>query len=326
MIHPSNMAGTNWFTSGIGTTNPFQQSGSPFFRSTPFQGSGIGPGNNPFQSQQFGTQTAQIQNTINEVLRQAFPSILASLGGLPGYGLQNMITSSGPFGQQGPLGFPTFTSPQGQLGFQTPFNTPGQMGFQTPIGVPGQLGLQTPFGPQGLLGMQNPIGLQGLLGAQSPFGSQTLTGPAQFGTQSQTGSWDPNSLQNPNTFWELVRQSTNLTLQSLSQQIPGLSQGLLGQGQTPLQNVIGQVCQTLAYTSCYTVAACLTPLGQTQPQPNFLNYVAQVSQTVALACCYSVVATLTSSNQAQAQGIPFNLNNAPQFTGIPGIPTGAGAF
>jgi len=322
MIHPSTMAGTNWFTTGVGTTNPFQQSGSPIFRSTPFQGSGIGPGTNPFQSQQFGTQTAQIQNTINEVLRQAFPSILASLGSLPGYGFQNTLTSSGPFGQQGPFGFQTFTSPQGQLGVQTPFTTQGQMGFQTPIGVPGQLGLQTPIGVPGQLGLQTPMGLQGLLGIQNPFGSQMLAGPAQF----QTGYWDQNPLQNPNTFWELVRQSTNLTLQSLNQQIPGLSQGLLGQGQTPLQNVVAQVCQTLAYACCYTVAATLLPLGQTQPQPNFLNYVAQVSQTVALACCHTVAATLISSNQAQAQGIPFNLNNAPQFTGIPGIPTGAGAF
>src|SRR5947209_20587982 len=101
MIHPSTMAGPNWFTGSIGTTNPFQQSSSPLFRNTPFQGSGFGPGTNPFQNPSFGfgPQTGQIQNTINEVVRQALPSIVASLSTQPGNPFQTPFST--PFGLQG---------------------------------------------------------------------------------------------------------------------------------------------------------------------------------------------------------------------------------
>src|SRR5687768_4855125 len=109
MIHPSTMAGPNWFTGNIGTTNPFQQNSSPFFRNTPFQGQqgGFGPGNNPFQSQQFGfgTNTTQMQNPINEIVRQTVPTILASFGIQPSGGFQNLLGQQGQFGSPSPFGF-----------------------------------------------------------------------------------------------------------------------------------------------------------------------------------------------------------------------------
>src|SRR5437879_5333250 len=103
MIHPSTMAGPTGFTAGFGTPNPFQQTISPFIRSTPFQGVGFGPGTTPFQNQPlgFGNQTAQMQNTINEIVRQTIPTALASIGFQP-----------------------TGTLP-GTFGFPTSFGTPG---------------------------------------------------------------------------------------------------------------------------------------------------------------------------------------------------------
>jgi hypothetical protein len=100
MIHPSNMAGPNWFTGSFGTTNPFQQANTPFFRSTPFLGSqgGYGPGSN--LSFGIGTNPSQIQNTINEITRQTIPTVLSSFGLQPNLGYQT------PFGFSSPTGFP----------------------------------------------------------------------------------------------------------------------------------------------------------------------------------------------------------------------------
>jgi hypothetical protein len=302
MIHPSTMAGPNLFTAGFGTTNPFQQNNSPFFRNNPFQG-GFGPGNNPFQGQAFGlgNQNAQIQNTVNEILRQSLPSIIASYNGL-----QNG-TSQTPFT------------------FGTPFGSQGQFGFQSSLNPQSTFGLQNAFNPQGTLGFQSAFGPQGQFGLQNPFVGQTQFGTTPYGNTFQTGFGDQNPLQNPNTFNQLVQQATNTTLQCLNQQIPGLiSQGLTGQTQGNIQNTVAQVCQAVASCCCYCVAACLTPVYQGQNPQAFVSFVVQACTTVALACCLCTAQALLSSNQTQ--GVPFNLNtNSPFGTPI-GIPTGVGAF
>jgi hypothetical protein len=278
MIHPSTMAGQNLFTAGFGTTNPFQQNNSQFFRNTPFQTGGFGPGNNPFQGQPFGfgNQAGQIQNTINEILRQSLPSIVANFNSVPNGTFQTAFSPQNTFGYQNQAG------PQGQYGFQT--------------------------GNQGQFGLTGAIGTQG-----------------QFGPQFQNGFGEQNPLQNPNTFSQVVQQATNTTLQSLSQQIPGLfSQGLPGQTQTNILNSVAQVSQAVASCCCYCVAACLTPLYQGQNPQAFVNFVAQACTTVALACCTCVASSLLSTNQTQ--GIPFNLNATSPFGTPIGIPTGVGAF
>jgi hypothetical protein len=125
MIHPSTMAGNNWTTGSFGTTNPFQQSSMPFLRTMSFPGpqATFGPGSIPFQNHPFGTNTMQMQDTINEIVRQTIPRVLANCG----------IPTS--FGVPTPFGFQTPIGQQGQFGFQTPFafQTPTQFGtpFQT---------------------------------------------------------------------------------------------------------------------------------------------------------------------------------------------------
>jgi hypothetical protein len=130
MIHPSTMAGPNWFSANLGMTNPFQQGTTPFLRTTPFQGSqgGYGPGNTPFQTQPFttGTNMMQMQNTINEIIRQTVPRVLASCGIQPSGAFQSSYGFQSPFGFQG-QGGPT---PFGQ-----PFQTPMYGDWQTQIAI-----------------------------------------------------------------------------------------------------------------------------------------------------------------------------------------------
>src|SRR5215216_3620773 len=84
MIHPSTLAGPNWFTGSFGPNTPFQQN-NPFFRNTPFQGQqgGFGFGTNPFQNPFFGNNPAQYQNTINEFIRQTVPTAFSNIGFQP---------------------------------------------------------------------------------------------------------------------------------------------------------------------------------------------------------------------------------------------------
>ena len=121
MIHPSTLAGPNWFTGSFGTNNPFQQNTSPFFRNTPFQGQqgGFGFGNNPFQNPSlgFGNNPAQFQNTINEIIRQTLPTAFTNFGFQPTNGFQT------PSYGWNPNGFQTPTFGWNPNGFQTPTNT-----------------------------------------------------------------------------------------------------------------------------------------------------------------------------------------------------------
>jgi len=230
MIHPSTMAGPTGLTAGFGTTNPFQQNLSPFIRSTPFQTSGFGPGITPFQNQPFGfgNQGGQVQNTINEIVRQTIPSVLATYG----------IPPTGTFQSQ--FGFPT------NGGFPQTFGS-------TPFGQP-QFQPGDPFQNQGfiseLIRQSTTQALQNL-GQQTPFfpGQGTL-GPTQqfFGTQNTFGTTQPQQ-QYLNQVALCCQQVAQCTAQNLLQ---------CGLGQNP--TFVAQCCQ--AVVAC--LAQCCLQSSPTQ--------------------------------------------------------------
>jgi hypothetical protein len=202
------------------------------------------------------------------------------------------------------------------------------------------LPFQTPFGPQGQFGLQGAIGYPQTLGL-TPFGTPFQNGFGDFQTV----------LQNPTLLAELARQSTNLALQTIGQQVPGQffpnafgqpttgfgtltglgtpftatgmssfgTPGLFGiQPQQQLLNTIAQVCQNV--TSC--VGQCLVQFCQSQGIPFNPSIVAQCCQTVATC----VAQCLVQMAQGQSTPLNTNLSSTPQFSVSPGIPTGAGAF
>jgi len=229
MIHPSTMAGPTGLTAGFGTTNPFQQNLSPFIRSTPFQTSGFGPGTTPFQSQPFGfgNQGAQVQNTINEIVRQTIPSVLANYG----------IPPTGSFQSQ--IGFPTTFGFQQTLG-----NTPFGLQFQ-----PGDVFQNQGFVTE-LIRQSTNQALQNLT-QQNPllFGQGTL-GPNQsfFGT--------------PNTLGISQQQYLNQVAQCCQQATQCVAQAIVQCGLAQNATFVAQCCQQVA--SC--LAQCLLQFGPTQIQ------------------------------------------------------------
>jgi len=246
MIHPSTMAGPNWFTGSFGTTSPFQQNSSSFFRNTPFGGGGPGPANNPFQSLSFGfnSNPTQMQNTINEIVRQTVPTILANFG----------MT-------QGSFGFQTQQAP---FGFQTPFN------FQTPTG-PAQYGPQftnSSWGTDWQSQIQNQF--------QNQFQNQNFL--AEVIRQSTNQAIQNLMQQNPNAFGQGISGigttpfAANAFNTNWQQQVQQLQQQQIQQLQQQQQqqsfwNTVSQVCQTVA--AC--VIACLTPQNQIQSTPFNIN-------------------------------------------------------
>jgi hypothetical protein len=236
MIHPSTMAGPTWFTGSFGTTNPFQQSGSPFFRNPQFQNqqSGFWPGNHPFQSSQtgfgfasnpfpnptfgIGTNTTQMQNTINEIVRQTIPTVLASFGFQPGNTFQS------PFGQQTPFG----------TQFRNVFPNNPFTDWQTQNTIMEITRQATNQAIQNVL-QQNPNAFtQNSWGQNQPFFS--------FGTTSFTGASNP---------FETATQ----------QQIIG---NIVAQA---CQQACWQVCQTIAQTATTCIQACLAQQNQTFTSP-----------------------------------------------------------
>jgi hypothetical protein len=235
MIHPSTMAGPAGLSAGFGTTNPFQQNLSTFIRSTPFQTSGFGPGTTPFQSQPFGfgNQGAQVQNTINEIVRQTIPSVLANYGIQPNGSLQS------------------------SFGFPTNFGFPQTIGT-TPFGLQQfQLGdmLQNQGFFSEIIRQATNQALQNL-GQQTPFlyGQGTL-GPTQsfFGTSNTLGISQQQYL---NQVAQCCQQVAQCTAQNLVQ---------CGLGQNP--GFVAQCCQ--AVTSC--LAQCLLQFNPTQLQNTTFN-------------------------------------------------------
>jgi len=238
MIHPSTMAGPTGLTAGFGTTNPFQQNLSTFIRSTPFQTSGFGPGTNPFQSQPFGfgNQGAQVQNTINEIVRQTIPSVLGNYG----------IPSTGSF--------------QGQFGFPTTFGFPQTIG-STPFGMqqfqPGD-GFQNQGFIAELIRQSTTQALQNL-GQQNPylFGQGNLgTTQSFFGTPNTFGSPQQPQQQYLNQVAQCCQQVAQCTAQNLVQ---------CGLGQNP--TFIAQCCQAVVAT----LSQCLLQANPTQFQSAGFN-------------------------------------------------------
>jgi hypothetical protein len=242
MIHPSTMAGTNWTTGNFGTTHPFQQSSMPFPRTTPFQGpqSTYGPGVNPFQNQPFGINTMQMQNNINEIVRQIVPRVLSSCG----------IPSS--------------------MGLQTPFGQPGQFGFQNPaqFGTPYQGSLwanptltygdwQSPNALQELVRQATIQTVQNLYQpspyqfTQTPWGqNQLFQGPQNpYG-----GTWQPQNLMN--LIGQVCQAVTSTVIECLNQP---------NQTQSALYN-LGNTPFTTQQTPFYPQQQTPLNIGSSQPQ------------------------------------------------------------
>jgi hypothetical protein len=230
MMHPSTMAGTNWFTGSFGTPNPFASNPFLFSRNMPFQGQqgGFGFGTLPFPNQSFGfgTGTTQMQNTINEIVRQTVPTLLANWASQPGTGFQTPFGFQPPWGQTWQAGFPWPWSFQGQAGF-----TPSWPQFQTSPWMnftPWTGDWQNPLFTGEIVRQATNQILQSL--QQNPtFFSQGAFSPGQpfFGTTPSIGT--------PGTFPTFQQQSFG--------------------------NLIGQICQ--AVTSC--VMSCL---AQATPAQN----------------------------------------------------------
>lgn len=313
MIHPSTMAGPNWFTGSFGTTNPFQQNTSPFFRNTPFQGpqGGFGFGTNPFQNPTFGFgnpyqnpsfgfgtnpfqnpnlgfgNTPQFQNSINEIVRQTIPTIVSSFGYQP------------------------------TTGFQPSFGTWNPTGFATPNGT------------------------------------------WSFGTQFSNTPFS-NDWQTQNIIGEIIRQTTNQTIQSFPQLNPGFG---FNPQQQNIWNTSAQIAQQACWSACQTTCqaiitcaiTCINQQNTPNAQQSFWNICIpicqQACQQVCQTVCQSVITCAnTCINQQNpsfsfgTQNTPFNINTGnipyfnpqntpfsftnptPQFSFTPGIPTGVGAF
>jgi hypothetical protein len=115
-----------------------------------------------------GTTTMQMQNTINEIVRQTVPRVLASCGIQPSGVFQSQYGFQSPFGFQSQTG----TTPFGQS-----FQTPLFGDWQTPFAIQ-EITRQVTNQAIQNLAQQNPWafaqGIQGSYGMtwQQPFGQQ----------------------------------------------------------------------------------------------------------------------------------------------------------
>jgi hypothetical protein len=292
MIHPSTLAGPNWFTGSFGTNNPFQQNTSPYFRNTPFQGQqgGFGFGNSPFQGQQggfgfgnnpfqgqlggFGSNPAQFQNTINEIIRQTVPTGFTGLGFQPTNGFQT----------------PTFG--WNSNGFQTPTNT-WTLGTQLQ---------NTPFN-----NWQTQSFFTELIRQTTNQVLQSLPQLNQTGLYQGT---NPQQQQFWNTCVQVCQQACYWSCQPVCQAIVTCAVEAVNQqnpnNQTNIQNIWNtcvQICQQACQQVCQTVCQSVitTAITTTNQQTTPFGFT--------------------------QQNTPFNINtSAPQYSFTPGIPTGVGAF
>jgi hypothetical protein len=313
MIHPSTLAGPNWFTGSFGTNNPFQQNTSPFFRNTPFQGQqgGFGFGNNPFQNPSlgFGNNPAQFQNTINEIIRQTVPTPFTNLGFQPTNGFQTPTFGWNTNGfQTQPFGWNTSA-------FQTPTNT-WSFGNQFQ---------NTPFNNWQ---------------TQSYFTElirQTTNQVLQsFQQLSQTSPSNPQQ-QLWNTCVQICQQACYASCQPVCQAIVTCAVEAVNQqnpnNQSNIQNIWNtcvQICQQACQQVCQTVCQCVitTLVTTTNQQNQTLNFTQQNTPYgfTQQNNPFSFTQPNTPFNFA-TQNTPFNINtSAPQYSFTPGIPTGVGAF
>jgi len=330
MIHPSTLAGPNWFTGSFGPNNPFQQNTSPFFRNTPFQGQQgtFGFGANPFQGQQstsgfganpfqnpfIGNSPGQFQNTINEIIRQTVPTAFTSFGYQPTNGFQT----------------PTFN--WNTNGIQMPFNN-GTFGPQLQ---------NTPFSNWQTQSFFNELIRQTTNQVMQSFPQFSQTSPYQ-GTNWQN---NPNLGTNPqqqlwNNCAQICQQSCYWSCQAVCQTIVSCAIECINQQNTTLntnnptniQNIWNtcvqicqQACQQICQTICQSVITCATTIiNQQNPTFGFNQQTTPFNFTQQ-----NTPFGLTTPNMPfnfNNQNTPYNFNaTAPQFSFTPGIPTGAGAF
>jgi hypothetical protein len=326
------MAGPNWFTGSFGMTNPFQTNNSPFFRNTPFQGfqGGFGPGNTTFQNQPFGISpnTTQFQNTINEIVRQTIPTILASYGFQPTSGFQTS------FGSQTPIGL---SSPMSSFQFGSPFASTPNNNWQNPSYFTEMIRQATNQAIQNLT-QQNPaMFTTGSLGWNQPFSG---TGTGFNWTSNAFGiSQQQQQQQNlSNAVGQICLQACQQTCQTIiqavtacaSQCISQMSQSQntpfgITQQQQNLWNITGQICQQACQQACQTIVQAVTTCAN--------ECISQINQTQSGAFNPQSIPFSTQSTAFSPQNTPFTtsstpflFNTTPQFGFTPGIPTGAGAF
>jgi hypothetical protein len=311
MIHPSTLAGPNWFTSNFGTTNPFQQNTNPFFRNTPFQGQqgGFGFGNNPFQNPTFGfgTNPTQIQNTISEIVRQTVPTLFSSFGFQPTNGFQT------PFVNWNTTGFPTTTN---NWTFGTQFQNTPFSNWQTQ---------NTPFNNNWQI--QNTFNeLIRQTVNQTIQNLQQFTPTSYFqGTPQQQNLW--------NTVLQICQQTCYVACQTTCQAIVTACTESVNQQNTSFSNInpqnfwniCFQLCQQACQQVCQSVCqAVITSVNQQNPSFSFNQPNTPFSFNTP-----NIPFNVNTQNTPYftPQNTPFNVtNSAPQFGFTPGIPTGAGAF
>jgi len=312
MIHPSTLAGPNWFTGSFGPNNPFQQNNTPFLRNTPFQGQqgGFGFGTNPFQNPSlgFGNNPAQYQNTINEIIRQTVPTAFSNFGFQPTNGFQT----------------PTFGWNTNQ--FQTP-TTPWTFGNQFQ---------NTPFNNWQTQSFFTELIRQTTNQALQSFPQFSQTGFFQ-GTNWQN---NPNFGTNPqqqqlwNTCAQICQQTCYVSCQTVCQAIVTCAIESINQQQqnTPFNtnyqqntqniwNTCVQICQQACQQICQTVCQSVitTAITSVNQQNTPFNFNPQNTP-------FGFNTPNTPFN-VTTQNTPFNVNTtAPQYSFTPGIPTGAGAF
>jgi len=301
MIHPSTMAGPNWFSGTFGATNPFQQTSSAYFRNTPFGSPfGFGPGNNPFQNPTFGygaNTNQQLQTMINEIIRQTVPTTLAS------YGLAN--------GFQSPIGFSS-------LGSQIPFGST-QFGSQYPINPGTNFTMNTDWQNQNylteMIRQTTNQAIQNTL-AQNPSLFNAYNNP--------TGAFGTNPQQNiANVVTQVCQQACQTTCQTTCQAIITCVNECLNQPNNQFQtnwqqqnlwNVTLQVCQQACQQICQTICqATITAVTESLNQQQN-----RIQSSPFLS---------TQNTQFRSQTTPFAFNTTTSPFGTPtGIPTGVGAF
>jgi len=333
MIHPSTLAGPNWFTGNFGTTNPFQQNTTPFFRNTPFQGQqgGFGYGNNPFQNTSFGfgnnpfqnpnfgfgNNTPQFQNTISEIIRQTVPTTFANVGFQPSNGFQT------PTGNWNTNGFqtPNNTWSFGTQSQNTPFvtNTPFNNNWQ----------IQNLFNEMIRQSTNQAIQSFPQFGSTGFFQGTTWQNNPNFGTQQQQNFW--------NTCYQICQQTCFWACQTTCQAIMTTCFEGFNQQNTPFNttnphniwNTCLQICQQACQQICQTVCQAVITCAFTCINEQNTAFSFNQQNTPFNTNTTNTPFNFNNQNTPffNPQNTPFNFNtSAPQFSFTPGIPTGAGAF
>lgn len=138
--------------------------------------------------------------------------------------LQNVETTPGPEGPQGPKGDPGPEGPQGPEGDPGPEGPRGPEGPQGPKGDPGEQGPKGDPGPKGDQGDPGPQGDQGPRGEQGPKGEQGPQGnPGPQGPPGETAPLDDSVTAGSNNpvkssgIWQAIEDAKVGTQEALSE-------------------------------------------------------------------------------------------------------------